>query len=163
MPAYLTGLGAAAGSLRHVAIIDGIVWALSADVCNRLRTFDYRVNNVGWGVDWAAATFALATGREVLVDISVHVEHPMSRGYDTSDAEAQMDVFLTHLDDREQAMRTLIAGYLAPRRSERPVRDLLRSQVRDLRHRLRLLADRVKGQATPPVREIPAPAESASG
>lgn len=163
MPEFLTGLGTADGSLHHVAIIDGIVWAISAEVCDRLGTFDYRLNNIGWGIDWAAATFALASGREVLVDVSVRVEHPMSRGYDTSRAEAQMDIFLGNLDDREQAMRALIAGYLAPRRSEAPLRDLLTLHARDIRHRLRLLLDRVKGEAIPPVREVPVPGDASAG
>ncbi|MDT0186474.1 hypothetical protein Q9S36_40450 [Microbacterium sp. ARD31] len=162
-PARLTTLNTAAGPLRHVAIIDGIVWALSAEVCERLTAFDYRANNVGWGIDWAAAAFALATGRDVLVDISIHVEHPMTRGYDTSDATAQMDAFLDDLDQREQAMRNLVAGFLAPRRSDRPLRDLLSMAYRAIRHQLRVLLDRVTGQASPPVREIPAPDGSTPG
>lgn len=157
MPARLTTLATAQGPLRHVAIIDGIVWALSAAVCARLTAFDYTRNNVGWGIDWAAAAFAHATGREVLVDTSITVEHPMTRSYEPEGALDRLEVFLEELDDHELAMRTLIRGFLAPRRSEHPVRDLIVGYARDGRHRLRLLIDRLTGREPPPGRLVPSP------
>lgn len=157
MPTRLTTLAATEGPLRHVAIIDGIVWALSAAVCARLTAFDYTRNNVGWGIDWAASAFAHASGREVLVDTSITVEHPMSRGYATESALDQLEVFLEGLDDHERAMRALIRGFLAPRRSDHPVRDLIVGYARDRRHRLRLLVDRVTGREPPPARPVPSP------
>jgi hypothetical protein len=157
MPARLTTLASAEGPLRHVAIIDGIVWALSAAVCGRLAAFDYTRNNVGWGIDWAAATFAHASGHEVLVDTSITVAHPMSRGYATENALDQLEEFLEELDDHERAMRAMIQGFLAPRRSDHPVRDLIAAYARDRRHRLRLWVDRVAGREPPPVRPVPSP------
>lgn len=157
MPTRLTTLAAADGPLRHVAIVDGIVWALSAAVCARLSAFDYARNNVGWGIDWAASAFAHATGREVLVDTSITVEHPMSRGYATENALDQLEEFLEELDDHERAMRAMIQGFLAPRRSDQPVRDLIAARARDRRHRLRLWVDRVAGREPPPARPVPSP------
>lgn len=155
MPTRLTALSPSNGPLRHVAIVDGIVWALSAAVCGRLTALDYTRNNVGWGIDWAAAAFAHATGREVLVDTSIAVGHPMSRGYETEDALGQLEEFLEGLDDHERAMRALITGFLAPRRSDHPVRDLIIGYARDRRHRLRLLVDSLTGREPPPARPVP--------
>ncbi|MCB7137050.1 hypothetical protein [Cellulosimicrobium marinum] len=134
LPLRLTGLADAGPDLHHVALVDGIVWALSPDTVERLARHDYRANNVGWGIDWAAACFARSTGKEVLVDASLHVSHPPSRGYRTDDAEAQMERFLDQLDDAEQAARALLRGYLAPRRSSRPVRDGVRDALRHQVH-----------------------------
>ncbi|MBD8078941.1 hypothetical protein [Cellulosimicrobium arenosum] len=140
LPLRVTHLADAGQHLHHVALVDGIVWALSADAVVRLARHDYGINNVGWGIDWAAACYARATGREVLLDSTVHVTHPASRGYRTDDAEKQMETFLDQLDDDEQAARELVGGFLAPRRSARPVRDGLREA---LKHRVHVLRARV--------------------
>lgn len=157
LPTRLTRLATAAGTLEHVAIIDGIVWALSRRVCTRLRAFDYSRNNIGWGIDWAAACYSHATGLEVIVDTAVTVEHPMSRGYATESALDQMGVFLGDLTDHEDAMRGLIRGYLAPRRGDHPIRDAVIRAARDGRHRLRELVDRVAGRTAIPGRPVPPP------
>ena len=157
LPLWLVSLADDPTGLRHVALVDGVVWALSADVCGRLRQFDYTTNNVGWGIDWAAAAFAHATGRPVMVDPSLAVSHPMTRGYSTDAAEPQMERFLTGLLPTEQAMRGLIQAKLAPKRSDRPLRDGVRQIGRDLRHRARIIVDGLRGRVPQPTRPVPAP------
>lgn len=81
---------------------DGVVWALAPAVLARLAAMDYRTNNLGWGIDWAAMCFAQAAGLRVVRDPAILVRHPESRGYDSAVAEAGMETFLAQLDRQDQ-------------------------------------------------------------
>lgn len=81
---------------------DAIVLGLDAKVLNRLRQFDYTANNLGWGIDWAAISFAATQGLIVSRDLSVRVLHPKDRGYSSAEAEVQMYRFLLQLTPEER-------------------------------------------------------------
>jgi hypothetical protein len=141
--------------LHRVALVDGIVWALSATVCTRLQSFDYRYNNLGWGMDWAATCFAHSTGMDVLVDDSVHVNHPSSRGYSPDSAEARMERFLEQMNEREKVYHQILRGYLEPKMSERPVRDGIARLVRKKRTKVGNWVRRHNDQLERTTRAVP--------
>ena len=93
--------GTADDPLIDVLQTDGIVIALGPAILQRLRDFDFASNNLGWGIDWAAICAAATQGLRVVVDVSVEVTHPQSRGYDSNEANRQMETFLRQLDEGE--------------------------------------------------------------
>ena len=98
-----------------VAQTDGIIFALAPAVLNRLRQLDLSGNNLGWGIDWAAIGFSLATGRLVLRDLSLVVQHPASRGYMSDLALDQMRSILAALPLAEQTQVLLLMEFCEKR------------------------------------------------
>lgn len=88
------------GPLCHVTQTDGVVWALSRRLMDRLAALDYGANNLGWGIDYVAATLARRTGLSVLRDTGLVVDHPQTRGYSDTGAADQMAAFLDQLPPR---------------------------------------------------------------
>jgi hypothetical protein len=83
--------------LVGVAQTDGIVSALDKDIVRFLKTLDYSQNNLGWGIDWAAIGYAFASGKLVLRDTTVRVEHPQGSGYGHDPAYDGQSAFLAQL------------------------------------------------------------------
>jgi hypothetical protein len=99
-------------SLHLVTSTDSIVWAMRADVAERMRRLDYVCNNVGWGIDVAAAMHSHAMGKLVLIDAGIEVEHPPGRGYNNELARQQAQAFLWQLSLREQMQRLYLTRAL---------------------------------------------------
>ena len=99
-------------TLHLVTTTDSIVWAMSADVVGRMRRLDYDCNNIGWGIDIAAAMHSHATSKLVLMDAGVQVQHPPGRGYQRKLARRQCRVFLGQLSAREQMQRLYLTRAL---------------------------------------------------
>jgi hypothetical protein len=99
-------------SLHLVTSTDSIVWAMRADVAERMRRLDYLRNNVGWGIDVAAAMHSHATGKLVLIDAGIEVEHPPGRGYNNKLARQQAQAFLRQLSLGEQMQRLYLTRAL---------------------------------------------------
>ncbi len=89
-------------SLSIVALVDGIVFAISRPVVNRLKNLSYDDNKYGWGILWAAVSYAYSNGLIAVLDDSVKVSHPESRGYDSEVAYQQMILFLQQLSFDER-------------------------------------------------------------
>lgn len=101
----------AGSALAQVAQTDCVVFALSRPVIDRLLELDYRCNNLGWGIDWAAICHSHVRGLQVLRDHAVGVHHLPGRGYEAGAAAAQMRDFLAQLTPAErQAYRRLAEG-----------------------------------------------------
>ena len=98
--------------LVTVAQTDGIVFALSAPVVARMAQLEEKGNNLGWGIDRAAAAFARTTGRLVVRDQALLVRHDISRGYESGVAVEQMWVYLAQLTLAERDMLLLSHSYL---------------------------------------------------
>ena len=108
-----TSIGMLTGEHEIVAQTDGIVWALSCLVVERLKKFDYTNNNLGWGIDWAAIAFAFANRLLVLRDHSIHVRHPKGTGYQHERANLQMRGFLQQLTLQERLILVLLERSIA--------------------------------------------------
>jgi hypothetical protein len=98
-------------SLQFVTQTNEIVWALSKEVVNRLRLFDYDLNKFGWGVDLAASLFCHVNNKLVAVDRDVYVYHPQGTGYDSTDARRQRNEFLKQLTLQETIQDVLISKF----------------------------------------------------
>ena len=96
---------------------DGIVWSLSESVIQRLREFDYESNNLGWGIDWAAISYAMSHGLMVLRDTSITIRHPKDTGYDKKLASQQQRVFLSQMSLQEKMQFELLNTFIAVRKS----------------------------------------------
>lgn len=101
-----------------VAHTDSIVWGLSAPVLARLRDMDLGLVPLGWGLDWAAASFCVAHGLLVVRDRSLHIQHPRGSGYQRLEAERQMLAFLLQLTPAERVAQALLAGHIQGRRQQ---------------------------------------------
>jgi len=102
-------------NLVEVLNCDAIVLGLAPFVVSRLRTLDYACNNLGWGIDWAAITHAKAAGLTAVVDLTMKVHHPVSRGYDGAAAESQMHEFLAQLGAPERDAYKRFSALVAKR------------------------------------------------
>ena len=89
-------------SLVSVRQTDGIVWALSEKVIDRMRDADYSGNRLGWGIDSMAIAFAYANNMLVLRDTSLLVQHPRGKGYGADEAKQQLDWFLQQMSPQEK-------------------------------------------------------------
>jgi len=100
------------GTTHLVTATDSIVWAMRADVAEHMRRFDYLCNNIGWGIDLAAALHSHASGKLVLMDTGSEVEHPPGRGYNNKPARKQCRAFLCQLPLCEQMQRLYLTRAL---------------------------------------------------
>lgn len=94
-------------SLNICANTDGIVFALSPRIVNRMRKFDFSSNIYGWGIATSFCTYAHISGMLCLVDQNIEVIHPRARGYDSALALHGMKRFLTDqltVQERVQAL-----------------------------------------------------------
>lgn len=93
-----------------VAQTDGIVFAFRRSTVKRLRRLGYYMNNLGWGVEWAAIAHAYTEGRLAYRDQTLQVYHPQGSGYDHRQARVQQASFLSQLMVDEVArIRFLLA------------------------------------------------------
>ncbi|WP_136444161.1 glycosyltransferase [Pacificoceanicola onchidii] len=89
--------------LTRVAQTDGVVWAFGPRVAEHMRGLDYEGNNLGWGIDWVALSFARQGGQCAVRDTAHLVTHPESRGYHGGEAAQHMKTFLSQLPKAMQA------------------------------------------------------------
>jgi len=89
-------------SLISVRQTDGIVWAMSEPVIDRMRLADYTGNRLGWGIDSMAIAFAYANNMLVLRDTSLLVDHPQGKGYGREEAAKQLTWFLEQMTPQEK-------------------------------------------------------------
>lgn len=90
---------------RHLVSVrqtDGIVWALSEKVIDRMRQANYSGNRLGWGIDSMAIAYAYANNMLVLRDTSLLISHPKGKGYGREEAGKQLDWFLEQLSPQER-------------------------------------------------------------
>jgi hypothetical protein len=88
--------------LISVRQTDGIVWAMSDKVINRMRQADYTGNRLGSGIDAMAIAFAYANNLLVLRDTSLLVDHPKGKGYSHEEAREQLLWFLNQMTPQEK-------------------------------------------------------------
>lgn len=98
----------ATDSLYSVRRTDGIVWALSQQVVERLREADYSANRLGWGIEGMAIGYCYSHGLLVLKDMSIHIDHPKGTGYGANEALAQSEAFSKQLTYHERLALKLI-------------------------------------------------------
>lgn len=103
--------------LLLVTQTDGIVWALSRQLIQWLAKMDYDSNNLGWGMDWAAAAHAYSNNLLVVRDTRVLINHPVGRGYGKEEARKQMDLFLLQLTPTEVSVKKLLECWIESTRS----------------------------------------------
>ena len=104
------------GRLFPVTQTDGVVWALAPAVLGRMARLDYAQNNLGWGIDWVAMRLADLEGLSVQRDPAVQIRHPLSRGYDSGEAERSMQVFLAQLPESDRVWIARLHSTLTDRR-----------------------------------------------
>jgi hypothetical protein len=109
-------------SIRHVdsadvvavANTDGVAWSMSEAVVGRMRELKYDMNNLGWGLEWAAIAYAMANNLLVLRDLSITISHPKGSGYGRESAGAQMDQFFSQLTVQEFIQLNILRKYCYP-------------------------------------------------
>jgi hypothetical protein len=99
-------------ALISVAQTDTIVWSFTKSICDRLKKYNYEINNLGWGIDWAAISYALSNNALVLRDRSIQVLHLKGTGYNRNNAIAQMDQFLKQLSSQEKVIFNLLKTFI---------------------------------------------------
>ena len=97
-----------------VANTDGVVWSVSEAVVRRLSKLSYDVNNMGWGVEWAAIAYSMANNLLVLRDLSITILHPKGSGYGRQTAGVQMDAFFAQLTVQESIQLDVLRKYCYP-------------------------------------------------
>lgn len=103
-------------TLVNVVQTDAIIIGMAPAVVDRMKRLDYRRNNLGWGIGWAAVACAYANGMLVLRDTGLMVEHLVSRGYGAAEAAEQMNEFLTQLTEAERVQVLLLRSWHQARR-----------------------------------------------
>lgn len=97
-------LGNIRGTRLHLMFqTDSIVWAMSAEVVQRMREADYDANTLGWGIDTMACMFCHANDHMVVLDPEIRITHPIGTEYSTVLADQQLREFLKQLSSKEQS------------------------------------------------------------
>jgi hypothetical protein len=99
-------------SLCIVAQTDAIVFCFSRPVIARMKRARYEGNAYGWGFDTMAAAHAYSNRLLAVVDESVVVRHPRSRGYPEEAARAQCNAFLKQMDLHETVQNRLLWSHV---------------------------------------------------
>lgn len=99
------------GDKQFVSMVDGITWALSRPVQQRLGTLDYTQNNLGWGIELFATAFSYCHQYEVLRDPLIEVFHEQGAGYAKEQACIQMQAFLTQMTPEEKRVYHRLGRY----------------------------------------------------
>lgn len=94
------------------AQVDGIVWAISSPVIQRLKSLSYDENNLGHGIDWAAICYSYSNKMLVLRDLTIKVLHPPGSGYDIDMAGKQLRNFLFQLNSVELVHFKVLNSYI---------------------------------------------------
>lgn len=105
--------------LAAVTLTDGILWALSRAVVERLGRLDYAHNNLGWGMGSAAAAMAMTNGLAVAMDLTLDVTHPKGSGYDQAKAQEEMAAFMGQLPAAQRAYIDMAVTMATLRREQR--------------------------------------------
>ena len=114
----ITSVSTIEGTPLHlVTQTDSIVWALSKDTVSRLKSLDYTINNLGWGIDTLACVYCHSTKRLVTVDAETTVFHPLATGYDQAYAKWQQAAFWTQMTPQEGYHFDIIQDYMKRRRA----------------------------------------------
>lgn len=114
-PPFTTIMRYSGSELESVSHTDGIVWACRADVADRMRRLDYKVNNFGWGIEKAAICHAMSHDSLVLQDSGLRVGHRTGRGYPEHEAVLQLHEFSRQLTPMERVQYQLLAEHAALR------------------------------------------------
>ena len=83
---------------------DGIVFAITRPVMERMKKAVLDRNPHGWGIDTMMNCYAYSKGMFSIIDRGVAVHHPAGSGYDRSEAQSQMNIFLEQLTPEEEAI-----------------------------------------------------------
>jgi len=105
-------------SLSLVSYVDGLVFAITRPVIQRLQKYDFSHNKFGWGIDWAICAFVVTNNTLIVVDSSVHVMHPPGRGYETSAAREQMVIFCQQMTPQERVYLAMASSHVKLKRLE---------------------------------------------
>ncbi len=95
---------------------DCIVWAMRRDIVDFLRTMDFSLTPLGWGIDWAAIAHAHANNLRVLRDFTVKLHHRIGgSGYDRMEADRQRNEFLSRLPEDDKIQLFLLYAVVSAR------------------------------------------------
>lgn len=103
-------------SCSVVAQTDGLVFALSPSLYDRMKRVDYSNNLYGLGIDWLFICAAYAQGKIAVVDEGILVRHPVARGYSSEEARAQKRTFLTQMLSDEYDAYLRLKSHMHKRR-----------------------------------------------
>jgi hypothetical protein len=106
-------------SLSLVSYVDGLVFAITRPVIQRLKKYDYRQNKFGWGIDWAICAFVFTHNLLAVVDRSSRVTHPTSRGYDSTEAHSHMALFIRQMTAQEKVYYVMASSHVKLKRLDR--------------------------------------------
>jgi hypothetical protein len=104
------------GRTRHPGVhlivqSDGVVWSLTRRSVERLKQLDFEQNNLGWGIELVAISFAFCNKLLAVRDTNVKIKHPKSTGYSVPLAREQQNRFRRQLTVQEQLQFQLISAY----------------------------------------------------
>jgi hypothetical protein len=103
-------------TLVGVVQTDCIVWALRRSIVEYLRTLDYGMTPLGWGIDWAAIAHAHANNLRVMRDLGVKIHHRIGgSGYDRFEADRQRNEFLSRIPDDDKVQLYLLYALVSAR------------------------------------------------
>ena len=79
------------GGIRKTNFQEGWFHMVRTDLLGRICPVDLNVNRLGWGLDMGLSYFANHEGRLILVDSDITVSHPSGTGYNSKEANRQMN------------------------------------------------------------------------
>jgi hypothetical protein len=95
------------------AMIDAIVFYISAPIISRMKRACYDKNIYGWGIDGLFCATSYVSNKFVVTDTSVKIIHSTNkRGYDSKSANKQMHEFINQFSLRERLQYSLLINHV---------------------------------------------------
>ena len=95
-----------------VAQTDAIVFGFRKETASRMKPVNYDSNIYGWGIPWLIVTHVFANKKIAIVDKSLKIKHPLTRGYPSTEAAKQMKDFLGQFNTIEIIQYKLLKTYI---------------------------------------------------
>jgi len=95
-----------------VAQTDAIVFGFRNETVSRMKLVNYDSNIYGWGIAYLIVTHVYTNKKIAIVDKSLKIKHPLSRGYPTNDAFGQMQDFLGQFNTNEIIQYKFLKTYI---------------------------------------------------
>jgi hypothetical protein len=102
----------AESNLTISALTDGIVFYLSPEIIRRMRRVEFGTNPLGWGIDLLFCTTSYLMDKLIVIDETIKVFHPKTRGYDGKEAGLLMKKFFDQFSQSERVQCNLLRAYV---------------------------------------------------
>lgn len=97
--------------LQDVIAVDSIVWAITWQIACEVRKLDYSRSRFGWGIEAVCAALARCSGKLVVRDTRLEVDHRRGTTYSVELANEEAQKFYEQLEPSTRVMVAIVEEF----------------------------------------------------